>query len=159
MKQQNRRGFLKASGLVAISAMVPSLGCDSNKLVFKEMPQAPDMPDVEVQPDGSVAEMVLPKITPNSRFYLQSIRGKDYDPKVREESWSLTVDGLVDSPLEGLKYQDITSMPMVEQTVTMQCIGNWIGGPLVGNANWGGHALQQSAGSGGGKEHGHPGAL
>jgi hypothetical protein len=40
--------------------------------------------------------------------------------------------------LQGLRYEDITSMPMTEQTMTMQCIGNWIGGPLVGNAEWGG---------------------
>jgi DMSO/TMAO reductase YedYZ molybdopterin-dependent catalytic subunit len=40
--------------------------------------------------------------------------------------------------LQGLRYEDITSMPMTEQTMTMQCIGNWIGGPLVGNARWGG---------------------
>ena len=138
MKEQDRRRFLKAGGLVAISAIVPSLGCDRNEVNFKSMPLAPEMPDDVPSPDDPATELPQPPITSNARFYLQSIKGKDYDPKLSAEDWSLRVDGLVENPLRDLSYEDIRSMPMVELNMTMQCIGNWIGGPLVGNARWGG---------------------
>ena len=133
MKKQTRRRFLRAGGLVAISAIVPSLGCDRNSVTFLDMPTAP----VDIPPDTPPDEMPLPPITSNDRFYLQSINGENYDPKIRAENWSLTLDGLVDNPLL-LHYEDISSMPLTRQKMTMQCIGNWIGGPLVGNAEWGG---------------------
>jgi DMSO/TMAO reductase YedYZ molybdopterin-dependent catalytic subunit len=137
-KQQSRRRFLQSSGMVAISALVPQWGCDSNKVTFREMPTAPPM---DMPPDTPMEEMPEARITPNSRFYLQSINGQNYDPKIDAANWSLRVDGLVDNAVESLAYEAITSMPLVRQTMTMQCIGNWIGGPLVGNAEWGGTPL------------------
>jgi DMSO/TMAO reductase YedYZ molybdopterin-dependent catalytic subunit len=47
------------------------------------------------------------------------------------------INGLVKTPAR-LTYQEITGMPRVTETVTLQCIGNWVGGPLIGNAEWGG---------------------
>ncbi len=134
-RQQSRRRFLMSSGAVAISALVPQWGCDSNKVTFREMPTAPPM---DMPPETPMEEMPEARITPNSRFYLQSIKGKNYDPGIDAANWSLRVDGLVDNPIESLAYEAITGMPMARQTMTMQCIGNWIGGPLVGNAEWGG---------------------
>jgi DMSO/TMAO reductase YedYZ molybdopterin-dependent catalytic subunit len=136
MKKQNRRDFIRMGGLVAVAAIFP-LGCDKNDVRFKSMPLAPGM-DV---PMGS--EVGAAPITPNDRFYLQSISGPNYDPSLRAEDWRLRIDGLVETPLEGLRYEDITSLPMVRQVITLQCIGNWIGGPLVGNAEWGGTPLRR----------------
>jgi DMSO/TMAO reductase YedYZ molybdopterin-dependent catalytic subunit len=134
-RRQSRRRFLRAGGLVAVAAIFP-LGCDKNDVRFKSMPLAPGM-DVPMGGDLEAAP-----ITPNDRFYLQSINGPNYDPNLRVEDWQLRVDGLVETPLEALRYEDITSLPMVRQVITLQCIGNWIGGPLVGNAEWGGTPLR-----------------
>ncbi len=130
-----RRRFLRAGSMVAISAIVPALGCDRNEVQITAMPTAPDM---EAPPDTPPAQLPLPPITSNERFYLQSVNGKDYDPRVNSGNWRLQVDGLVDRPLTGLSYAELTAMPFTRQTLTLQCIGNWIGGPLVGNAEWGG---------------------
>ncbi|MFT5090888.1 MAG: DMSO/TMAO reductase YedYZ molybdopterin-dependent catalytic subunit [Candidatus Latescibacterota bacterium] len=134
MKKQHRRDFLRTGGLVAVAAIFP-LGCDKNDVRFKSMPLAPGM-DV---PMGS--ELNAAPITRNERFYLQSINGPNYDYSLRVEDWRLRIDGLVETPLEALGYEDITSLPIVRQVITLQCIGNWIGGPLVGNAEWGGTPL------------------
>jgi DMSO/TMAO reductase YedYZ molybdopterin-dependent catalytic subunit len=58
---------------------------------------------------------------------------------LQAQDWSLRIEGLVDRPESALSYAAI--MPMRRQVMTMQCIGNWIGGPLVGNAEWGGTSL------------------
>jgi DMSO/TMAO reductase YedYZ molybdopterin-dependent catalytic subunit len=45
------------------------------------------------------------------------------------------VTGEVDAPYQ-LTYEEILAMPMVEEHVTMACVSNLVGGPLVGNALW-----------------------
>ena len=137
--RQTRRRFLRAGGLAAVTAVVPTLGCDRSKVTFLETPTAPvEMPPVEVPEGGLPAELPAAPIVSNDRFYLQSIKGPNYDPEIRAGQWSLAVDGLVERPEQGLRYEAITAMPLQRQVMTMQCIGNWIGGPLVGNAEWGG---------------------
>ena len=139
MKRQSRRVFLKTTSTVLIAGILPSIGCDSNDVRFLETPTGPDM---DIPPDTPSGEMPLPPVIPNDRFYLQSINGKNYDPRLRTENWGLAIDGLVDNPVPGLRYEEIVAMPLVHQTMTLQCIGNWIGGPLVGNGEWGGTPLR-----------------
>lgn len=136
--ETTRRRFLQAGGLAAISAVVPSIGCDRNEVTFRDSPVGPDLDMVDMPMD----EMPSAPITPNSRFYLQSINGANYDPKLRAEAWSMAIDGLVERPESAITYTQITTMPIQRQVMTMQCIGNWIGGPLVGNAEWGGTPLR-----------------
>lgn len=131
MRKQDRRQFLRAGGL-AVAAFI--LGCDRNEVEFTRMPTAPDM---DMPPGTPADQLSLPPITPNERFYLQSINGKDYDPRIDASTWRLRLDGLVDRPL-ALDYPQLTAMPLEREIITLQCIGNWIGGPLVGNAEWGG---------------------
>ena len=135
IRGRTRREFLQSTGAVVIAAIVPQLGCDSNDVDFLAMPTAPNM---DLPPDMPTDQMPDPPIISNNRFYLQSINGKNYDPKLSAASWSLKIDGLVNEAISGLTYTDITAMPIQRQVMTMQCIGNWIGGPLVGNAEWGG---------------------
>ena len=135
MRRQTRREFLQTTGALAITAIVPQLGCDSNEVDFRTMPTAPDM---DLPADLPMNEMPGAPITSNRRFYLQSINGQNYDPKLSIGNWSLKIDGLVNDAISGLSYAEITAMPIQRQIMTMQCIGNWIGGPLVGNAEWGG---------------------
>ena len=136
--RQTRRRFLRAGGLAAVSAVVPALGCDRSKVTFLETPTAPAPMPVEVPGDGLPGELPAAPIISNDRFYLQSIKGQNYDPGLQAGEWSLAVDGLVERPEQGLRYEAVTAMPLQRQVMTMQCIGNWIGGPLVGNAEWGG---------------------
>ena len=56
-------------------------------------------------------------------------------PQVDPDHWTLKVHGRVDHPFE-LTFADVLAMPMVEEYVTLQCVSNEVGGPLVGNAKW-----------------------
>ncbi|HCV23339.1 MAG TPA: hypothetical protein DGN59_07760 [Candidatus Latescibacteria bacterium] len=136
MAKSSRRRFLRAGGLAAIWTIVPQGGCDSNSVKFREMPAAPEM-EIDGEPMTS-DQLPEPPTTSNDRFYLQSINGQAYDPNIKSENWSMKIDGLVDNAINSLTYADILAMPMQRQVMTMQCIGNWIGGPLIGNAEWGG---------------------
>ncbi len=143
MNRSTRRQFLKSSGAVIATAILPTWGCDGNEVRFKSMPTGPDMDimDLDLEEVSEEEALPLPPITPNARHYLQSINGKNYDPKLAADSWRLAVNGLVDQPRTDWTYADITALPLQRQVLTMQCIGNWIGGPLVGNAEWGGTPL------------------
>jgi DMSO/TMAO reductase YedYZ molybdopterin-dependent catalytic subunit len=51
------------------------------------------------------------------------------------------VHGRVDHPFE-ITFPEVLAMPMVEEYVTLQCVSNEVGGPLVGNAKWLGVPLE-----------------
>lgn len=78
-------------------------------------------------------------ITPNDRFYV--VTKNIIDPYPKKGAWRLRVDGLVDSP-RTYDFDDIASMPSVEQEQTIACISNSVGGGLISNALWGGTPLR-----------------
>ena len=61
-------------------------------------------------------------------------------PQVDVDSWRLDVSGMVDEPFS-IDYAELLSLDSVEETVTLQCVSNEIGGSLVGNAVWQGVPL------------------
>jgi DMSO/TMAO reductase YedYZ molybdopterin-dependent catalytic subunit len=72
-------------------------------------------------------------ITPNDEFY--RIDTALVVPRVDVESWRLRVTGMVERPIE-LSFEDLLAMPAREETVTLACVSNEVGGDLVGNAVW-----------------------
>ena len=78
------------------------------------------------------------EVTPNSLFYVVS--KNDLDPIVDVDNWRLEVAGLVDNPMT-LTYDDMKTALSVEEYVTLECIGNVVGGDLIGNAKWKGVRL------------------
>lgn len=80
-----------------------------------------------------------PLVTDNHVFYVQSYPQSGDTPNHEDvlENWRLTIDGWVENPLE-LTYEAIRHLPEVEAAHTLECIGNPIGGSLIGNAVWGG---------------------
>ena len=72
-------------------------------------------------------------ITPNHEFY--RIDTALVLPRVDTETWRLRVTGMVDEPLE-LTFSELLAMPAREETVTLACVSNEVGGDLVGNAVW-----------------------
>jgi DMSO/TMAO reductase YedYZ molybdopterin-dependent catalytic subunit len=62
-------------------------------------------------------------------------------PQVNPTTWKLKVGGLVDNPFE-LSYDELLAMPQEEHVITLSCVSNEVGGPLVGNAVWGGVPLR-----------------
>ena len=73
------------------------------------------------------------EVTPNDQFYIVSKNFIDHEVGV--VGWGIEVGGLVDRP-HNLTYPELTSMPTVEQFVTLECISNEVGGDLISNAKW-----------------------
>lgn len=98
-------------------------------------PPSSEAPKVaESVPVGEVS----PYITANGDFY--RIDTALSIPQTSLESWRLSVGGLVENPFE-ITHAELLEMPSVEETVTIACVSNQIGGRLVGNAVWQGVPL------------------
>jgi DMSO/TMAO reductase YedYZ molybdopterin-dependent catalytic subunit len=78
-------------------------------------------------------------ITPNDQFYV--VTKNVIDPNPTKATWRLTVDGAVEKP-RTYDFDDIASMPSVEQEMTLACISNAVGAALVSNAVWKGTPLR-----------------
>lgn len=85
-------------------------------------------------PSGGLAT----EVTPNGLFYVVS--KNEVDPTLDAADWRLEIVGLVDNPMT-LTYDDLKDALPVEEYVTLECIGNVVGGDLIGNARWKGIRL------------------
>ncbi len=86
-------------------------------------------------------------ITPLSLFF---IRNNDNIPRIATDSWTLTIDGLVERPLT-ITYAELRRLPAISYVAVLQCSGNsrarfaaqgpepegiqW-GNGAIGNAEW-----------------------
>jgi DMSO/TMAO reductase YedYZ molybdopterin-dependent catalytic subunit len=93
---------------------------------------APVIPATEFHPTD-------PYITPNENFY--RIDTALSFPRVDRDTWKLRVRGLVER--ESLfSMDDLQALPQVERIITLCCVSNVVGGPLIGNAVWRGVLLK-----------------
>ena len=83
---------------------------------------------------------------PQRRFLqgLEELR-RPRDRRSRDGRWRSS--GLVERPLK-LSYAELAALPSVERAVTLECVSNFVGGNLIGNAIWKGTALNRPAGDG-----------
>ena len=100
----------------------------------------PDEKDFFTFSEMNEIEGISPYITSNKDFY--RIDTALRVPTIEPADWSLTLDGLVENPYE-LSYDEILEMDLVKKDVTLTCVSNEIGGPLVGNAVWSGVPLSE----------------
>jgi DMSO/TMAO reductase YedYZ molybdopterin-dependent catalytic subunit/uncharacterized membrane protein YuzA (DUF378 family) len=84
-------------------------------------------------------EGITPLVVANDDFY--RIDTALIVPRVRLDTWSLEVTGMVDRPIS-FTYDELLEMPLFEQHVTIACVSNVVGGDLVGNALWTGVRLR-----------------
>lgn len=85
---------------------------------------------------------LTPAITPTEEFYVTSYRSP---PTVRVDDWQLSVTGLVERPLT-LTYQQLLARPVRSEIVTLECVGNTVGGEFISTARWGGPPLKMLLG-------------
>ncbi len=84
-------------------------------------------------PTGLAVEGLSPLITPTADLY--RIDTALSVPRVDVATWSLSLDGMVARPLS-LTYDDLLAEDLVEADVTLSCVSNQVGGPLVGTGRW-----------------------
>ena len=77
-------------------------------------------------------------ITPRDDFY--RIDTALSIPQVDPSRWSLRFTGMVDRPFT-LDFDDILAMDLSDHVITLACVSNPVGGPLVDNAVWTGIPL------------------
>ena len=128
----------------APSPWVPSAAACSRPrplpTVAAPVPGAPVTP-VEVPPGAALdVAGITPIVVPNDRFY--RIDTAFVVPRVDVSTWTLSVKGMVDTPVT-LTYDQLAAMPQFEQYVTIACVSNDVGGKYVGNALWRGVDLRE----------------
>ncbi|WP_215549915.1 molybdopterin-dependent oxidoreductase [Amycolatopsis sp. CA-230715] len=136
-----RRQFLVTTGGVAAGAGVAALAgqfigsandAESSRAMVGKLTPAKAAPPIPA--DADFAKLGTPPfITPNKDFY--RIDTALVVPQVRAEDWSLRVHGMVDREVT-FDYTEIRNRPLVEQTVTMTCVSNEVGGPYISTANF-----------------------
>jgi DMSO/TMAO reductase YedYZ molybdopterin-dependent catalytic subunit len=146
MPTWDRRSFLIGSASLAGAAVVA--GGAGRYLLQSRAAAAPPVaaipkPAITVAPLTPAESISVPGITPlvvpNGNFY--RIDTALIPPRVAAATWKLTVKGMVDHVVT-LDYNEITTLPLFEQYVTIQCVSNVVGGNLVGNTLWTGVHLR-----------------
>jgi DMSO/TMAO reductase YedYZ molybdopterin-dependent catalytic subunit len=136
-----RRRFMLSSVAAAVGALVAGAGgfalarrvdvTASRQGVGELVPTTPAPP---IPRGAAFPELGTPPfITPAADFYRIDINLEV--PQLRAEDATLRISGMVDEPME-FTFSDIRSMPLVEQTITMTCVSNEVGGPYVSTANF-----------------------
>jgi DMSO/TMAO reductase YedYZ molybdopterin-dependent catalytic subunit len=101
-------------------------------------PAPGDLPGAVAGPTEFGLDEVTPFVVPNADFY--RIDTALVVPQVRRADWRLRIHGMVARELE-LTFDDLLARPQVQRQVTLSCVSNYVGGPLVGNALWQGVLL------------------
>ena len=128
---ESRRQFLRAlAGGSVLVVVLGGMGRGASLLAANA--------SIARRPQGG-DETLPPEITPNADFYYVS-KNFGADPVVDAATWSLEIGGLVERPFS-LTYDQLRALPAVDQTVTLECISNVVGGDLIGNARWKGVRL------------------
>jgi len=145
----SRKEFLRLIGVTAISLPILFFGLtrlfsttegindekqtDTRNLLPSSRPIKQEFKDPKLEP------LLASEITPTYLFYRIDIN--PIVPEVDVNSWNLKLKGIVENTIE-LNYDDIKSMPSIEEYVTLACISNKIGGELISTALWKGVRLK-----------------
>ena len=117
----SRRGFIQLCAAVSAAAVLPA--CD-------------EWWSVGYRPTASEKTTY---ITPNDEFYMVAVN-PSFRPSVNPENadtqWSLPVHALDGTISTKLGYNELVSEAFRVIPYTFECIGNPVGGELIGNAQW-----------------------
>ncbi|RSM50043.1 molybdopterin-binding protein [Amycolatopsis balhimycina DSM 5908] len=137
----DRRKFLRAgvgvaagSGVAAVVGQVAGTSANAEDSRAAVGPLVPARTAPPLPADADFAKLGSPAfITPNPDFY--RIDTALVVPQIRAEDWRLKIHGMVDREVT-FSYADIRTRPLVERRVTLTCVSNEVGGPLISNATF-----------------------
>lgn len=129
-----RREFFQYSAAVAGTASLSGFlaSCSSDEQHGSSL----DSDDSLLPPATNLRDWSM--ITDNADFFRVDVTAPEQ--AIDTTTWSLNVTGLIDHP-EILRYDQLRALPAVEQTTTLVCIGNPVGGNAIGTARWKGVAF------------------
>ena len=138
-KRINRRDFIKTIG-----AGTAGLGLGGTALdgIYRYAEAATEVEKHEQLMKGTVnfKGFYAKEITPNDEFYITSYSSKV--PDISRDSFSLKIEGMVEKPYS-LTMDEIEGMKDKTEFVTLECIGNSLGGDAISNALWEGVTLKK----------------
>ncbi len=132
MVDVTRRSFLKVAGAAGAALLT---GC---QVADNGAPATAGVIPTASSSSGLLPAPVEIIITPTGSLYAQSYSRV---PAVQGDDWRLRVHGLV-AQERTLSLADVRAFPKVESLRTLECIGNPVGGSLIGNVVWGGCEAQ-----------------
>lgn len=126
-----------ASGVLGavLNRKVRSVSGDRDALALPTPQNPPAQPPADVTPKG----VALPSfITPNADFY--RIDTALSVPQLSRADWRLRIHGMVDREVT-YTFEDLKRFEPIQQTVTLTCVSNPVGGELISNATWIGYRV------------------
>ncbi|AYG05209.1 oxidoreductase [Gryllotalpicola protaetiae] len=144
----SRRAFLSWSVAAAAIGVVATIGgqlatrtasAAANARAAFKLPR----PAASATPVPAAASFdvsgITPVITPLDKFYRTDV--ELVIPQLDPEQWSLNVHGMVKHPFT-LSWKELNELPMEEHYVTLACVSNDVGGPLISTAKWLGYPVR-----------------
>jgi DMSO/TMAO reductase YedYZ molybdopterin-dependent catalytic subunit len=131
----DRRAFLQGAAGVAALAAVAGFGGRAGQHARFDVADAREkirLPGAQPVPAGAdLGRGAGAWQTPNGKFY--RIDTALTVPQVDPNTWRLRIHGLVDREIT-MTYDQLRARPMIDRWITLCCVSNPVGGPLVGNA-------------------------
>ncbi len=138
----SRRHVLRVAGRVAPLAVLgipPDAQASMTGRLFDWLNSRP----VEMPRAGedilAFAARVVPEVTANDAFYVQSIGHSS--PGLSRRKWRLNIKGEIKQPFSAT-FSELGVFRQEKTWATMTCIGNPVGGGQIGNALWQGIPLK-----------------
>lgn len=146
----SKREFIRMVGVVAAGSIVSAFVFQWITQLLSSANSVAQTPITKPSPADStsgsandlspeISSLYAYEITPNDRFY--KIDTSIVTPVIDSNMWRLMVKGLVENPLT-LTYDELKSMPVIEQYATLECVSNEVGGDLISTAFWKGVLLK-----------------
>jgi DMSO/TMAO reductase YedYZ molybdopterin-dependent catalytic subunit len=142
LHDHNRRGFLlRSAALVGVSGALAIFGraVGAGRRHVEETRRLLKLSGVTSPRVPAAARLDVAGITPwqtaTEDFYL--IHTAIVVPAIEPTDWSLRIHGLVEREIV-LTYDELLARDLTEAWVTLNCVSNPVGGPLIGNAWWSG---------------------
>jgi DMSO/TMAO reductase YedYZ molybdopterin-dependent catalytic subunit len=138
----DRRMFFRLTAIAGASAVVIGVGAravitatGSSISAVRKALNLPAAKSSVTIPDGAELDItgISPLYTPNADFY--RVDTALTVPSIDPATWSLVIDGMVDQKVE-LSFDDLVGMGLNEYSITLTCVSNEVGGPLLGTAKW-----------------------
>jgi DMSO/TMAO reductase YedYZ molybdopterin-dependent catalytic subunit len=140
-----RRGFLVGAGVVVVASVGAGLlgrvvGAGRRQVeAARGLLRLPGVTEPVAPAGTSVGlEGITPWVTDAAGFY--QVHTAIVPPAIEPSSWKLRIHGLVDREVT-ITYEQLMARRLTEAWVTLNCVSNPVGGPLIGNAWWSGVRL------------------
>ncbi len=135
----NRRDFIRGVGIGTVGL---GFGVSIFDGIYQCAGAATEEEKHSLLMKGSVNFMgfMAKEITPNNEFYITTY--SDNVPVIDPRAFRLRIEGLVERPLT-LTMEELEALKDKTEFVTLECIGNPVGGDAISNALWDGVTLRK----------------